>query len=121
MPSTRDIVLGRQRFAAMLPDVATIRRGTETTNEGGSQETVWATLAEDVPCRLSPVGGGEDAVRRRGGDRVADEATAVITFAWDQDVAETDTIEIDGQAFDVQLVRKRGQYAMTKRVEVREP
>ncbi len=105
----------------MLPDRATIGRPTVVANTSGGQTTTWATLAAGVPCRLSPVAGGEDVTRgRRGGDRIAEEATATITFAAGQDITEADRVTIAGQAFDVQLVRLRGAWELTRRCEVRE-
>lgn len=121
MPSARQIERARVRFATLLPDLALIRRGTETTNTGGSQVTTWVDLAMNVPCRLAPVGGGEDERgNASGGDRITDEATATITFAAGQDITESDRVTIAGQTFDVLLVRRRGNYEITRRCEVRE-
>ena len=120
MPSTGQIMRARKRFAALLPDRATIERPVTAYDGSGGHETTWPAepLAEDVPCRLSPVGGGEDEPGR--GDRIAAEATSIITFAAGTDVADTDRITIAGQSFDVLLVRLRGQWEMTRRCEVKE-
>ncbi len=121
MPSAGQLMRSRRRFEQLLPDRALIERPTVGPDGSGGQTTTWAELADDVPCRLSPIGGGEDtATDRRGGDRITEDATSIISFRWDQDVTEADKVTIDGQAFDVQLVRRRGEYAMTLRCECRE-
>lgn len=121
MPSAGQLLRARKRFAEELPDRATIQRNTSTPDGGGGFTQSWATLAADVPCRLAPVGGGEDSARgSSGGDRISDEATSIITFAAGQDVTEADRIIVAGQTFDVQLVRRRGEYEITRRVEVKE-
>lgn len=109
----------RRRFAELLPDLATIERPTATYDGSGGFATTWASLATTVPCRLSPVGGGEDD-EGRGGERLTEDATSIITFKWNQDIAEADRATVNGQAYDIQLVRRRGEYAMTLRVEARE-
>ncbi len=121
MPSTRDIARARVRFsrADLFPDRATIQRPVVVADGGGGSDTTYPTLAADVPCRLAPIGGGEDD-GGSAGERISADATAVVTFAAGRDVAESDRIVIDGQTFDVQLVRRRGQLEITRRVEVRE-
>ncbi len=121
MPSARDIARARKRFAApnMLPDRATIQRPIVVADGGGGSDTSYPTLATEVPCRLAPVDGGEDD-RAGGGQRIDATATAIVTFAAGQDVTESDRVVIDGQTFDVQLVRRRGNFEITRRVEVRE-
>ena len=121
MPSTRQILRARKRFATLLDDRATIQRPVNASDGGGGFTQTWPTLASNVPCRLSPVGGGEDdRSRSAGGDRVHDEAVAVITFAAGQDITEADRVVIASQTFDVLLVRRRGVYEITRRVEARE-
>ncbi len=121
MPSAGQLMRARKRFATLLPDRATIQRPVVVANTSGGQTTTYPTLAADVPCRLSPVGGGEDVtVGRRGGDRVADESSAILTFAAGTDITEADRIVIGTLTFDVTLVRLRGAYELTKRVEARE-
>lgn len=123
MPSPRQLNRARQRFARLLPDRATIQRPTVTPDGGGGQETVYNDHAVQVPCRLSPAGGGEQSggtAGRTRGDRIASEADAVITFEAGADVEPEDRIVIADQAFDVQLVRHRGEFRLTTRCEVRE-
>lgn len=109
----------RATMDTLLPDVCTIRRKT-TANEGGEETEDWANLATAVPCRIRPIGGGESAVTTRGtvGGRIVDETTHLITFTAEQDVEEADRIILDGTTFDVTLVRKRGSWELSRRVEV---
>jgi hypothetical protein len=121
MPSARQIERARLRFATLLPDLALIERPTKVSDGGGGYTQTWATLADMVPCRLAPVGGGEDdRGGAGGGDRISDESTAILTFAAGTDVTESDRVTVAGQRFDVLLVRHRGQYEITRRVEARE-
>ena len=118
MPSAAQLTRARARFATLLPDLATIQRPTVTADGAGGQTMTFAVFATAVPCRLSPVKGGESSAS--SGDRVADEATAIITFKAGQDITEADRIVIAGQTFDVTLVRHRGQWELTRRCEARE-
>ncbi len=118
MPSAGQIARARRRFATLLPDRATIARPTTVYDGAGGHTDTFANVATAVPCRLSPVGGGED--HAGSGDRIADEAEVLITFAAGTDVRDTDRITIGAQAFDVLLVRLRGEYELTRRCECKE-
>lgn len=122
MPSAGQLLRSRHRFAQMLPDRATIQRETLVPDGGGGQTSSWSTLEADVPCRLSPVGGGEVSTgsARRGGDRISDQSTSLITFEADTEVTEADRILVGSRTFDVTLVRVRGEWEMSRRVEARE-
>ncbi len=120
MPSTGQLMRARKRFAALLPDRATIQRPVNTPDGGGGFTQTWPVLAEDVPCRLSPVGGGENNDRADGGERISDEAEVIITFEASTDVANPDRLLIAGRLYDVLLVRRRGEFELTRRVEARE-
>lgn len=100
-----------------LPDRATIQRRAEVSDGGGGTTTSWSTHAAEVPCRLSPVGGGEIGTI---GGRISDEATSLVTMAAGQDVVESDRLVIGDTTYDVQLVRRRGSWAITTRVECKE-
>lgn len=119
MPSTRQINRSRKRFAALLPDRALIERPTDVSDGGGGFTQTWASLASNVPCRLAPVGGGEGNAPSAGA-RLSDAATCTITFAAGRDISEADRVTIAGQVFNVLLVRRRGAYEITRRVEARE-
>lgn len=100
-----------------LPDVCTIQRRQEVSDGGGGITTTWQDQQANVPCRLSPVGGGEVGLT---GARIEDEATTLITVAWDVDVTERDRLLIEDVTYDVQLVRRRGNWALTTRIEAKE-
>lgn len=108
----------RRDMAEELPDRALIERPTDVPDGGGGFTQTWAALASNVPCRLAPVGGGED--QAAAGDRITDAATCTITFAAGRDISEADRVTIAGQVFNVLLVRRRGAYEITRRVEARE-
>jgi hypothetical protein len=122
MPSAGQLRRARRRFTGLLPDRAIIQRPVEASDGGGGFTQTWPVIASDVPCRLAPVGGGEKTGRSQTtrGDRITDEATAIVTFEAGADVATTDRVVIAGQVFDVLLVRHRGQWELTRRCEVRE-
>ena len=120
MPTPGQLVKSRARFSRLLPDRATIQRPVSTSDGGGGSTQTWPVLASDVPCRLSPVGGGEDNDRADGGDRISDEATVVVTFAAGTDVTNSDRLLIAGRLYDVLLVRRRGEFELTRRCEARE-
>lgn len=111
--------LNRMRAVAeqAFPDVCDIERRVDVSDDGGGTTTTWDPHLEAVPCRLSPVGGGEIGLT---GARIEDEATSLITVAHDVDVLESDRILIDGFVYDVQLVRRRGVWALTTRIEAKE-
>lgn len=100
-----------------FPDIATIQRATTVSDGGGGTTVTWGTHLANVPCRLSPVGGGEIGLT---GARIEDEATSLVTVAWDVDVLESDRLVINGMTYDVQLVRRRGAWALTTRIECKE-
>ena len=100
-----------------LPDTATHYRRALVSDGGGGRIEQWAVLAEDVPCRLAPVGGGETGTT---GDRIVDESTHIVTVSAKRDVAEPDRFVVDGVAYEVTLVRERGAWEVTRRIEARE-
>lgn len=98
-----------------LPSQATIQRLTRTPSGGGGYTEGWANLAT-VACRIAPMGGGERIVA----SAVDDRTTHVVTFPALTDVEEADRVDIDGQTFEVTVVRKRGAWEISRRVEVQE-
>lgn len=116
MPTAGQLMRSRQRFAAALPDRATIERPTETSDGGGGFDTTWADLAEDVPCRLWTVRSGGPGA----GDVLSEDATGVVTFAAAQDITVADRIVIDETRYAVLLVRGHGAWQLSCRAEVKE-
>lgn len=110
-----DIAGMRDTLATLLPDTGTVYRKT-TTIEGGEEVETWAELAT-VPCRISPIGGGE------GGEeagRLSEETTHLITFAAKVDVAEPDVVVVDTEPYEATAVRKRGSWELSRQVEAKE-
>jgi hypothetical protein len=117
MLTDAELVGMRATMSEALPDTCTIQRKTIASDGGGGTSATWATHVADVACRLSPVAGGETGT---AGGRIADEATAVVTVSAGIDVVEGDRLVIDGQTFDIHLVRERGAWELSTRLEVRE-
>ena len=100
-----------------LPQTCTIQRLTSVSDGGGGRTESWADIADGVPCRVAPVAGGETGT---SGDRIVDESTHVITLPAGEDVTEADRIVVDDQTYNVTLVRRRGPWETSRRVEAKE-
>jgi head-tail adaptor len=99
------------------PDRCTIlRKSTVSDGAGEEVDASWAPIAEDVACRIRPIGGGEDAA----GDAVHDQTTHVVALGAGQDIDEPDRIKVGETLYDVTLVRRSGEQEIERRVEVRE-
>lgn len=113
----------RGTMAEAFPDTATIQRAAKVSDGGGEFAMGWSDLATGVACRISPLKGGEggkQAGTATTGDRAVDETTHVVTFANGRDITEKDRIVVSGQVYEVTLVRKRGGWELSRRVEVKE-
>lgn len=107
----------RKTAERALPDRCTIERRSTVSDGGGGTTTTWAPHRTDVPCRVSPVSGGEQGTP---GGRIADESSHVITMAAGADVTEADRLIVNATVYEVTLVRTRGAYELTRRIECRE-
>ncbi len=116
MLSSGQIMAMRATADCALPDVAIIWRRATVSDGGGGQTEVWNPIAT-VACRSSPVAGGEGAIR---GDRIEDEATQIVTVPALTDVTEVDRLVINSVTYNIKLVRLRGEWAITQRLEVKE-
>lgn len=114
--STGDIAAMRGRMNSMLPDTATIERATSTKVRGEVTQT-WKPIARSIACRIAPIGGGETG---RVAGRISERTTHLVTVAAATDIEEADRITVNGSPFEVTLVRKRGSWELSRRVEVRE-
>lgn len=106
----------RNLLGQMLPDQCVIQRRTIGSDGGGGSTESWSDHLT-VPCRIAPIGGGEDG---QAASRISEETTHLVTLAAHTDVVEADRILIGDQTFDVTLVRKRGAWELSRRVEVKE-
>jgi SPP1 family predicted phage head-tail adaptor len=116
MLTTAEITAMRATADTALPDVATVQRATTVSDGGGGTTTSWADVAT-VACRIAPAGGGEGATT---GERVVDESTHIVTFPALADVTEADRLLVDGQTFNVTLVKQRGAWELSRRAEAKE-
>ncbi len=116
MLSSAEITAMRQQMTDALPDVAVIKRNAPSS-DGGDRIENFSNLATGVSCRLMPLAGGETG---ESGDRAVDETTHVITFSAKQDITEADQVEVGGTIFEVTHVAQRGEWELSRRVEVKE-
>lgn len=123
MLSPAEVAAMRETTEEALPDLCTIERNTPT-NDGGDRTDLFSPLATDVACRIAPIAGGEAATGGRTlgatGDRADDETTHQLTLPWGQDITEADQVVVDGQTYEVTLVRKRGEWELSRIAEMRE-
>lgn len=105
----------RATLNTTLVDSAAIYRKT-TQNIGGEEVATWSLLTT-TPCRIAPVGGGESG---EAGGRIAEESTHVITVAAETDVEEADVVAVSGTAYEPTLIRKRGSWELSRRIEAKE-
>lgn len=111
--------------AELLPDEATILRPTEVSDGGGGQTVEWVER-ETVPCRLDPYG-GPTSNRGAGGETTAhpiervETRTAHIVFLPAQtDVELRDRLLINETTYEVNVLRQRGAWELTRSVECKE-
>ncbi len=110
LASMRDVAESAQ------PGTAVISGGTFASDGGGGGSVAYLPSGT-VSCRLAPVGGGEMGTP---GDRIADESTHVLTMPASTSITEADRVTYNGKTYEVTLVRERGQWALSTRVEVKE-
>lgn len=123
MLTVGEIAAMRQTAARAFPDICAIQRKTLSSDGAGGYDETWLPIADGVPCRIDPLEGGERAnlgATADVGDRPQDETTHVVTMYPKRDVTEADRVVIDGQVYEVTLVRQRGAWELTRRLEVKE-
>lgn len=109
------VVSMRATMNRALPGSATIERAA-VENVGGEEVRTWGELST-VACRLTFIGGGEG---KEVGARIAEETTHLVTVPAGTDIEEADRVVIDSTTYEVTLVRKRGEWELSRRVEVKE-
>lgn len=114
MLSDLELVGMRATLTSALPDTCAVERLTSESDGGGGSTLTWGTHLADIVCRLAPVAGGEEGTP---GGRIADESTHIVTLPAQTDIAEADRLVIDDQVYEVTLVRTRGRWEITRRVE----
>jgi hypothetical protein len=125
--SAAEISEGREDFIAeLLPDEATISRPVEEEDGGGGFRTKEYHPRETVPCRLDPYGGATSARGAGGegashpGERLDSRTSHFVTLPAETDIGLLDRIEINDTTFEINMIRLRGAWEFTRRVEVRE-
>lgn len=85
-----------------------------TANSVGEEVEGWATVSgwEAIACRLMAVGGGE---RRTSSQKYLD-STHVIELSGDYAVIETQRAVVEEQAYEILLVEKSAEQALTRLV-----
>lgn len=99
-----------------LPGTAVISGGTFASDGGGGGSVAYLPSGT-VSARLAPLGGGETGTP---GDRIADESTHIITLPATTSITEASRVTFDGKSYEVTLVRERGTWELTRRIEVKE-
>lgn len=117
MLTAGDIAAMRGTAESALPDTATLERLTSTSDGGGGFTEAWATQGAAIPCRIAPLGGGEGG---NAGGRVSDETSHVVSLPAETDVTESDRLVIAGRTYEVTVVRERGEWEISRRVEAKE-
>lgn len=117
MLSDGQITRMRATAERALTDTCAVQRKTTVSDGGGGTTSTWGPHLASVRCRLSPAAGGEDGVT---GARISDESTHIVTLPAGTDVTEADRLVISGQTFEITLVRTRGRFEITRRVECKE-
>lgn len=98
MLTADELVAMRAVQASNLPDTATIRRGTRTSDGGGGHTTAWSSVATGIACRSAqqrqPV-----TVLQAGQEAVY--ADWIVTLAYGTDVRTEDEIQTSGRTLIV--------------------
>lgn len=111
--SEADISRMRTVAETALPGTAVIQTESFTDDGGGGGTVAW-TAAGTVSCRIAPLSGSE----REIADRVAEDATAMLTLPAETAITESDRVITGGETFNVLYVHDRGTWEITRRVEV---
>lgn len=119
MLTSGDVLAMRHTVERTLPDICTIQRATTISDGGGGVTEGWDDLAT-IACRISPTSAGGGEGQNTTSARVVDETTHVVTVPATEDITEADRLMVAGQVYEITLVRKRGAWEITRRIEVRE-
>ena len=90
-------------MSVVLPQVVTILRTSAESDGQGGQTTTWEAL-DPVPCRFGPL--GMSPSERAVADRFTSKEVYRVAFLPGTDVRLTDRLEMDGEIFSVESVRR---------------
>ncbi len=113
MLTASEIQSMRDVAESALPSSAVITARTSVSDGGGGGSMAY-TAAGTVPCRISPMNGNEQAIA----DRISSKADYIVTLPAETSVTTDSRLLIDGQTYGVEAVRDRGEWEITRRVEV---
>jgi SPP1 family predicted phage head-tail adaptor len=112
MLTANEISSMRTTASQALPGTAVIQRDTFVSDEGGGGSQTWAASGT-VACRVAPIRGDE----REVAERISAEADYIITLPAETTIAEDDRVVISSETYEVQAIRDRDQWEITRRVE----
>lgn len=116
MLSAEELASMRDDIETALPDTAILSGGTVIADGAGGGTVDFAAFGT-VSARIAPIGGGEGP---EIADRLADESTHMLTLPFDTDLSEADRVTVASTVYEVTLVRERGAWEISRRVEVKE-
>lgn len=111
--------------AQIFPDTARILGPvTESDGEGGDSEE-WAPVGETV-CRIDPYGGPTSSRGAGGegkghaGERIDSRTSHIVSMPANTPIDLEQRLEIDGTTYEINVLRRFGDWELTRRVEVKE-
>lgn len=124
--SAAEITEARRDYEVeLLPDTATQKRPTNASDGGGGRIPSW-TVVGTLACRLEPYGGATSARGAGGesdnhpGERLESRISHMVSLPAGADVRLTDRLEINGTTYEVNILRERAAWELSRRVEVKE-
>lgn len=98
MVEAQDLAAIRAEFAALLPDICTVKRRAEGSNVAGVKPKNY-TVFGTYQCRVQHL----PTMSREKSDQGSGNATmpVTITFPWDADIQQNDRLEVGSSAFEV--------------------
>lgn len=114
----------RSVAAGFLPDVCTVQRpGTAVSDGAGGWTTPYTDVLVAAPCRISPAGGGDEALFA---GRVVGQTDWIVTLAATTDIRLSDRLVVtvtdqsSTRTFEVVGVAGPRSYEVARRVACRE-
>lgn len=109
----------------ILPDTGTILALSGASDGEGGETEEWSPIAT-TPCRLDPYGGPTSSRGAGGegqghaGERIDSRTSHIVTMPANTAVSVENRIEINETTYEVNVLRRFGDWELTRRVEVRE-
>lgn len=119
MLSSAEIAAMRSVQAQALPDTCTIQRKGGNSDGRGGQTVSYSVHASNVACRLGRAG-SRSGIETIDADKLQQQTPWVVTFAYDQDVRNTDRIVIGTRTFEAVSIEPHEEWTTALRVQVEE-